>query len=227
MDLIRHYNNLYEDSIQKITTGNYQVDDLLDSPTDKRFGITLLIRPDSQVKKSIQDFLYKLKAIEPEQYYYPSSDIHVTVMSIISCYEGFKLTNISIGEYIKTIEESIKMQKDIKIQFQGITASPSCIMVQGFLHDNTLNNIRDNLRINFAGSSLQQSIDQRYSIQTAHSTVVRFRKKLTQKQDFLSRLEEYRNYNFGTTTVDALDLVFNDWYQRKEHVKELCQFKIK
>lgn len=226
MDLIGHYNKLYEDSIQKIIIGNCQIDNLIDSPTDKRFGITLVIRPDSHVKKNIQDFLYKLKVIEPDQYYYPSSDIHVTVMSIISCYEGFKLTNISIRDYIKIIEKSIGKQKDIKIEFKGITASPSCIMVQGLLHDNTLNNIRDNLRLNFAGSGLQQSIDQRYSIQSAHSTVVRFRKKLTQKDAFLNCLEEYRKYNFGTTKVDAIDLVFNDWYQRKELVKELCQFKI-
>ncbi len=227
MDLIKHYYRLYQDSIQKIISDNYQIDNLIDAPSDNRFGITLLIRPDSHVKSNIQRFLSKLKAIEPDQYYYPSSDIHVTVMSIISCYNGFDLANISIGDYVQIIEESIKVQKDIEIQFKGVTASPSCVMVQGLLSDNNLNTIRDNLRRNFKTSKLQQSMDQRYTIQTAHSTVVRFRKNLTEKADFIKVLEDHRDCNFGTFSVDTIDLVYNDWYQKTERVKELYKFKIK
>ena len=92
MNLKDHYNKLYEDSIQKIRSDSYQVDKLIDSTNDKRFGITLLFRPDSSIKASIQKFLSKIKSIEPNQYFYRDSDLHVTVMSIISCYDGFNLS---------------------------------------------------------------------------------------------------------------------------------------
>lgn len=226
MELTAHYNDLWERSIQKIKAENFQVDPLLDSHADNRYGVTLLIRPDAPVKKNIQQFLTDLKTIEPDQYYYRDSDIHITVMSIISCYNGFALEQIEIASYIELIQKSIASAKKTEISFRGITASPSCIMIQGFLHDSTLNNIRDELRNNFKHSSLQQSIDKRYTIQAAHATVVRFRKEVQNKEEFLDRLEKYRDHNFGTFTVNSLELVFNDWYQREEYVKKLFTFEL-
>ena len=227
MNLIEHYNNLYKASILKIQSDCYQIDERIDSTADNRLGITLIIRPNIQVINNIQTFLDDLKAIEPNQYYYPNSDIHVTALSLISCYNGFDIAQISILEYVELIKKSITAyNKSFEIEFRGITASPSCIMVQGFLSDNTLNDIRDNLRLNFKNSNLQQTIDNRYAIQTAHTTVVRFRKELTKKDAFITVLDTYRDYNFGTSTINTLELVYNDWYQRKEFVKELSRFNI-
>lgn len=226
MNLVKHYDDLYKESIQKIKSDNYQTDHLIDSPSDHRFGITLIIRPNIHVKNNIQTFLNDLKAIEPDQYYYPESDIHVTVLSIISCYNGFDLAQISILDYVELIKKSITSQKSIEIEFRGITASPSCIMIQGFSNDDTLKDIRDNLRMNFKTAKLQQTIDKRYTIQTAHSTVVRFRKQLTKKEDYINVLDNYRDYDFGTSTINAIDLVYNDWYQRKEFEKNLYRFNI-
>lgn len=171
--------------------------------------------------------LSKLKLLEPHQYFYRDSDLHVTVMSIISCYDGFKLSQIRIEDYIETIKESINGVGPFKIEFRGLTASPSCLMVQGFLEDNTLSQLRDNLRDNFQNSGLEQSIDKRYAIQTAHATIVRLREKLRNKDEFLSLVGAYRNHCFGTFKVNALVLVYNDWYQRKEHVQTLHKFELK
>ena len=227
MNLKEHYNKLYNDSIQRIQTDSYQIDDLIDSDSDSRFGITLLLRPDHRVKEEIQKFLNKIKRIEPEQYYYQNSDLHVTVMSIISCYNGFDLSQIKIEDYIKIIRRSIDELRSFDIEFRGLTASPSCLMVQGFLKDDTLNQIRSNLRNNFKNSDLEQSLDKRYAIQTAHSTIFRLKKKLDNKEKFLRTIEEYRDHYFGIFKVNTLELVFNDWYQRKEYVKTLHRFELK
>jgi len=227
MNLEKHYNDLYKESIKKILNGEYQIDDLIHSPLDNRFGITLLIRPPIEIKNKIQKFLSKLKAIEPNQYYYQNSDIHITVMSIISCYDGFKLENIEFSEYIKTIKESInKTNPNIKIDLKGITASPSCVMIQGFMNNESLNEIRNNLRENFKNTTLEQSIDKRYSIQTAHSTVVRFKENLSKKSNFLKTIEAFKNYNFGSFSVKNMELVYNDWYQKEKKVKKLFKFDI-
>ncbi|WP_010135830.1 2'-5' RNA ligase family protein [Ochrovirga pacifica] len=227
MDLKQHYNNLYQDSITKYKTDNYEFDKLIDSPTDSRFGITLLIRPHQKIKNKINDFLLNLKKIEPNQYYYPKSDIHITVMSIISCYHGFKLSQIDKNIYIETIHQCLSNIPSFSIQFKGLTASPSCIMVQGFLTDNTLKQIRNNLRTNFKNSDLQHSIDKRYTIQTAHSTIFRLKNKLNNKEKFLDLIEQYQNYEFGTFRVNSLELVFNDWYQRADKVQKLHEFMLK
>ncbi|PKQ44745.1 mutarotase [Confluentibacter flavum] len=226
MNLEEHYNKLYADSIIKIKDDDYEIDHLINSPLDNRFGITLLTRPSVEVKNDIQKFLNELKSIDPYQYFYGNSDIHVTVMSIISCYNGFQLERINISEYINLISKSLVKNSKIKIEFKGVTASPSCIMIQGFMNTNFLNLIRNNLRENFKNSNLQQSIDKRYSLQTAHTTVVRFQNKINNKPAFLKIIEAYRHYDFGSFEVKNLELVYNDWYQKEKHVKKLYEFSI-
>jgi hypothetical protein len=56
-------------------------------------------------------------------------------------------------------------------------------MLQGFMNNNVVNDIRDNL-VGLKNSELEQSLDKRYSIQTAHSTIIRFRRELNQKMRF-------------------------------------------
>lgn len=226
MNLSAHYKKLYEVSIRKIENGDARMDPFIDSPADKRFGITLLIRPPQNIKRQIQAFLDKLKQVDPSQYYYPNLDIHITVMSIISCYEGFQLDQISIPNYVDLIKESLSGIDRFEIKYKGITASNSGIMIQGFPENDNLNNLRNNLRKKFKNSDLEQSIDKRYSIQTAHSTAVRFRKKLQNKNEFLKILERYKNADFGSFEVKELELVFNDWYQRERNSKLLEKFRI-
>ena len=226
MDLKAHYRKLYVESLEMITADRYELDTLIDSKDDRRFGITLVIRPSDEVKEAIQSFLEALKKVEPYQYYYPSSDIHITVMSIISCYEGFNLETIDLPKYIGLINKCLPKEQSLKIQFKGLTASNSCIMVQGFMENKLLNEIRNNLRVEFNASNLEQSLDKRYAIQTAHSTVVRFRKQFKQKDRFLKLIDYFSDYNFGSFEVKNLELVYNDWYQRKTFVKKLHQFEI-
>ncbi|MCH4553742.1 2'-5' RNA ligase family protein [Aestuariibaculum lutulentum] len=226
MNLKEHYSNLYDSSIEKIKNDTYEIDDLIESKNDNRFGITLLLRPSEAVKANIQTFLSELKAIEPNQYYYESSDIHITVMSIISCYTGFQLNQINIQDYIEVIKQSLIESPNIEIRFKGLTASPSCIMLQGFMNNEALNSLRDNLRQNFQNSTLEQSIDKRYAIQTAHSTVVRFKNKLEYKDAFLKTIETFKDKDFRTFKVNELELVYNDWYQKEALVEKLFQFEL-
>ena len=226
MNLKEHYSELYKESVKKISIGKYEIDNLIDSKSDKRFGITLLVRPSSEVKAKIEKLTLELKKAEPNQYYYPNSDIHITVMSIISCYDGFNIENIELSKYIELIKKCLPNKKNIEINFKGLTASNSCIMLQGFMNNNVLNEIRDNLRFEFKKSELEQSLDKRYSIQTAHSTIVRFRNHLNEKENFLKIIDKYADFDFGTFEIKKIELVYNDWYQRKELVKKLYEFKI-
>jgi len=226
-NLTEHYNQLYKTSSDTITAGKYLIDNELKNESDSRFGITLLIRPSDEVKANIQTFINELKKAEPEQYFYPDSDIHITVMSIISCSESFTLNQISPKDYIETICRSLVDVEKIKIHFKGITASPSALMIQGFPSDETLNNLRNRLRENFKNSGLQQSMDSRYSIFAAHSTVMRFQEKLQNPTKLIEIAEEFRDYDFGEFDVKNIELVYNDWYQRKSTTRVLGDFGLR
>lgn len=227
LDLLEYYNNLFRASSKDILEGNHFIDYQINSSSDNRFGLTLIIKPNAQIKKNIQFFFNELKTIDSSQYYYPLSDIHITVISIISCYDGFNLTNISLPQYIEIIKTSIADIKNMVIDFKGVTASDSAIMIQGFPMNDSLNKLRSNLRQNFKSSGLEQSIDKRYSIFTAHSTVVRFSEKIKNSVKFVETLEKCRQYNFGRFEVENFELVYNDWYLREKFIQQLKSFSIK
>ena len=225
-NLERLYKNIFDKAKNEIFNDNYFIDELIDSPTDKRFGISLIMRPNEKVKLKIENVLSKIFQIEPEQYYYPKSDLHLTVLSIISCYSGFNLSKISIDEYSAIVTKSLRSIENFDIVFSGITLTNSGILIKGFPSDNSLNLLRENLRNNFKNVNLQQSIDARYSITTAHITALRFRKKLKEKERFLNLIEQYKYYHFGNSKIVNFELVYNDWYQKVTKVKILNIFKI-
>ncbi|KAF2509528.1 mutarotase [Flavobacterium zhairuonense] len=227
MNLTEHYNQLYKTAAEAISAGKYSIDSELKNESDSRFGITLLIRPNDEIKANIKLFLKELKEAEPEQYFYPDSDIHITVMSIISCSEEFQLNQISPNDYIQLICKSMVDADKIKIHFKGITASPSALMIQGFPTDETLDNLRNKLRENFKNSELQQTIDSRYTISTAHSTVMRFQEPLQNPKKLIEIADKFRDFDFGELDVKNLELVYNDWYQRKSTTRVLGNFGLR
>ncbi len=226
MELNIHYDTLWTESLAKFNQNEFKIDPLIESPSDLRRGITLLVRPNDNVKKTIAELIRELKHVDPNQYYYPPTDIHVTVMSIISCYEEFDISAIDISKYIDQITYSLQTIQRDKIIFKGITASSSCIMLKGFTKGKSLDTARMNLRSSFKKTTLEHSIDTRYKIKTAHSTIVRFKSEITKPKEFIKVLQKYRHVDFGSFEIDSYELVYNDWYQTKKNTKVLYKFEI-
>ncbi|MCC9135084.1 2'-5' RNA ligase family protein [Pontibacter silvestris] len=226
IDLHDHYKKMWDTSFNLFEEGAYELDPLIDVKDDTRYGVTLLARLSPEVKENILKFLDKLKLHEPGQYFYPASDLHITVMSFISCYAGFHLNMIKVEEYVSLIQSITAKLAAFQVHFSGITASPSCIMVQGFPNGDSLQELRDELRVAFKDSGLQQTMDTRYTIVTAHSTVLRFKELPTNSKVFNEVLEKYRDHDFGTALVHEVELVSNDWYQRQNMVKQLAKLKL-
>lgn len=80
-------------------------------------------------------------------------------MSVISYYSGFDLGQIAVDDYVKIVSDCLSDIGSFSVHFQGITASSSSIMIQGFLMNDALEKLRDLLRRRFKNSALEQSID--------------------------------------------------------------------
>jgi len=225
-DLQQLYTNMWKNSIDRFKNNNCETDQLIHDPRDMRRGITVLSYFDNPVDVEISKFLNELRIIEPEQYYYPSNELHLTVLSIIGCISGFKLSNINAEEYSSIFKESIKEIGGFKVKYKGITLSPSCILIQGFPDSEQLSYLRDSLRINFNKSKLQSTIDARYEISTAHTTVVRCVAPFKHSDSLMKVLSKYKNYDFGTLEVNSLELVFNNWYQNLSITESLSKLEL-
>lgn len=207
MNLASHYNMMNKESAEAIQNDTYLIDKLIDSKSDQRFGITLLIRLNKPIHNKVQHLISRLKEIEPDQYYYPNSDLHVTALSIISCYQGFELSKMDVNQYKNLLTEELDNIQNFVIEFKGITLSNSGILIKEF-PDPTLNQIRDQLRKRFKKSELQHSIDSRYVIKTAHSTLMRFRTELRNREGLIAMVKENNIKNLGTIEVKSLELVY-------------------
>ncbi|TRZ43110.1 mutarotase [Robertkochia solimangrovi] len=216
---------MYANALKHFQGQGVQTDPLIDDPSDRRTGLTLLIRPPEAVCHKISGIIEDFRALLPDQYFYPESDMHITIMSIISCYPEFNTQDFQADPYIELTKECLEGIPPIKINLKGITASPAGLVIQGFPMDRHLNKLRDVLRQRFRASELEESIDRRYTIRTAHLTFMRFRKPLRETDTFIQLLNNHRNTSIGEFTVDNMQLTINDWYQKEAKTTLIHRFK--
>lgn len=224
------YDEMWDEFSVAMKQKRYQLDPLIDNPDDTRRGITALAfleQNNQSVAHEINLFLNQVKQIEVKQYYHPQNELHLTILSIITCFSGFQLSDIDSAQYIEVFKKAMAGIEPIEIRFQGITASPSCIMVQGFPVGNGLERLRDRFRECFKESGLYSSIDSRYKIATAHLSAIRFCSPIGDTVRLLSLCKKYKNHSFGHVRFTEFELVFNNWYQNLSAGKQLEKFSLK
>ena len=107
-----------------------------------------------------------------------------------------------------------------------MTASPAAVLIQGFPQGEALEELRARLRAALRDRQLGRGLDIRYRLRTAHLTVVRFRRPLSDGYRFAEELSGYRVEPFGTFRVEALSLVKNDWYMSSKNLEILSRYQL-
>jgi 2'-5' RNA ligase len=216
------YARIHSENYPKIAAGNETVDTHLDHlEGDGRRGLSLLITLDAALSRGIVALGDEIKAIEPDQYYYPESDLHVTVLDLISAHEGFALNERQVVTFIGLVERTIRGVAPFELQFRGVIVSGVGIVARGFyregLHD---------IRIRLRELALAEGIDlkERYHTISAHATLMRFASAVTDRSRFLSVVDGCSNRDIGCMTVKEVSLVVHDWYNRDK--EELGRFVV-
>lgn len=190
------YDEIFETGEESLKSMSYKLDEYLSERSDSRKGLTLRARVSGESADQFNALLKEFVAVDPNQHIHHEDTFHVTILSIVTARPGYVLPEDQVGEYVDVIQQAIRYINPFVISFDGVTASPSCIMVQGFVKDNdstdggarkpskmssipepsnALQDLRHSLRSCFSASDLESTMDQRYTITTAHSTVIRFR----------------------------------------------------
>ena len=193
---------------------------------DGRRGMTLIARLAPGALQRIGIFLETARAIEPQQYYYPLADIHLTVLSLFTATEQYQPYLERVGEYLEAVDEAVAGAPAFTLDTAGLTLTTSAVLTQGFPLDTTLEDLRSRLRAALKARGLGSGLDQRSRLRTAHNTVIRFTVPLQGPEKFAAALQEARSYPFGRSTLTALDLVFNDWYMTSERLNVLKTYII-
>ena len=210
--LDNHYNSILTANRGKILAGGAGDAFLEKALTDNRMSLVVLIRIPLDAAEKINSCINELKGIEPNLYYYPAQDFHITVMDVLKGEEGRSIPP-NITEYIHCIEECSKDISPFKIEFDGLTASDNAIMVRGY-YDDQLMVFRQKLRDMLKQRGL--SLEERYKTISSHVTIARLLSKYQNPEKLLDYIEKPRS--FGNMTVSNMEISFHNWYDTRKEV---------
>lgn len=217
--LDNHYNNILKSNTGKILLGGDGDTLLNDAKKDARMSLVVLIRPSSTIRNNIVRHLEELNFSEPDLYYYPPEDFHITVMDILKGELGRSIPE-NIDEYIHTIAKCAEQIPEFEILFEGMTASDNVAMVKGY-YEEPLEVFRKMLRENLKQQGL--SLEERYETFSSHISVARIPDKLKKPKEYIDFIGE--NCTFGIMKVKSIEVCFHNWYDSQKTV--LKEIKLK
>lgn len=227
-DIRYTYDSLWEKAVPAIRSNEVRADPhLLDRSADTRRGLTLICRPSAAVREAVGEFLAEARGLEPEQYVYQKDELHTTILAVITNTPGFRLEEVDVPAYIETVSRAVDGLPPFRIRYRGVTAAPDSVLIQGFPESGALEWLRERIREAFRADGLKSTLDARYKTHTAHLTCLRFQYPVLRNPEaFLRFLERNRETDFGTSTMDGLEFVWNDWYMSQGRVQVLETFRL-
>jgi 2'-5' RNA ligase len=207
------YEQLWNEAVAAFEHGEPRIDPHLpDKTQDRRRGVSLAFWLPASVRARIKLYLDPLAAEFPGQYFYQPEEMHVTVLTLISTTECWRQEIRDVPAFRGLLREILSRHHSFKLAFRGVTAAPNAVLIQGFPLDDGLGKIREAIRRGFAQRGFADRLDRRYPNRAAHVTAMRFCKSDADWKRLAARLKENRRTHFGQMEVDALRLVWGDWY---------------
>lgn len=223
-ELRKRYSKITNKGTRAISSNNEFLDKYLRNPScDKRMGLTLLVRLDRKILDNIQVVLRKLSRIEPYQYYYPVTDLHITLMDLIGAKEGFVYKREVLQSYKQMLKAVLPNVPSFEVSFDGATISDGAVILKGY-YSHGLLFLRDSIR-RFAKLH-DIPLEERYPSFTAHVTIVRFREKMRRRNLYLNEIERLENRHFGKMDVKQTEFVYHDWYNLSYKTKLLGTYNL-
>ena len=144
----------------------------LDSPhTDMRCGVNIVCRPTIDVVEYVISIQEHLRVFEPDQYYYPPSDLHLTLVEI--CHsrspEDASLIARAIGSEISRIAAMISPPR---IDSPMLVFDAHATALNFLPADDVLQNTRQSIVEELV--KLGISVESRHETKSAHVTLMRY-----------------------------------------------------
>ena len=209
--------NIHEKNKQKLLLGGVPDKFLTNVKNDNRISLDVLFRISSEISDKFEKSISEIKNIEPDLYYYPKEDYHITVLDILRG-ETNRTIPKNVNEYIECIKNCVNEIRPFKIEFNGLTASDNAIMVKGY-YEYELQKFRVILRKSLREKGLD--FDERYETISSHITVARIPDKLKNINNLIKYIEQERM--FGIMIIDTFELTFHNYYDTKKEVLSIIK----
>lgn len=219
--LSSHYDRIWNESKDSILANNI-VYDPPPEDTSPRWGISIVIKPSKVVSARISDVLPGLhKYLGDDQSYYDNANFHTTITTIEFYRSKFNKNDERVLQYKEILQTLINKFKTVRINYEGIVASKSGVLVQGFPIDNTLQEIRGMFREALEENSLLNGPETEHPRQTAHSSLAVFLSPILDPEGLVQFIDENRHLKFGLSEADSIDLVGYHRTKKRTHMEVL------
>jgi 2'-5' RNA ligase len=226
-DLRAHYDAMWDRAWPDVSRGDVECDSHLAGGLDPRRGLTLIARPDAALAARFEAVQDALLGADPQQYRQPLPDLHMTVLSLFTVTPDYAPHLARRADYAAAARAALEDLPAFDIDFEGITISRGAVLAKGFPRDGTLERLRARLRDALRTRGLDGTLDQRYRLVTAHSTVLRFVAPPLEPARLAAVLADVRNAPLGCLRVERLQLVINDWYMSSAAVEPVATFTLR
>lgn len=197
-----HYDAMWDRAFSSVTNGDIDCDTHLTAGRDLRRGLTLIARPCQALRARLESLVDRLASSEPHQYRYPVADMHMTILSLFTVTENPAPLMLHLNEYCASVRAALDGIEAFEVDFNGIIMSRSAVIAQGFPRGPALETLRDRLRAQLRDKGVAASLDERYRLVTAHTTLFRFVTPLQEAQRFTALLNSLRDEPLGCMRVD-------------------------
>lgn len=208
------YDALFAAGSAALRAGQATPDAYLQVPPhlDTRRGLTVLAAVRGPAAAAIAREQAALRTAEPDLYYYPSADLHVTIISLLTGRPGRAPDPVVSEAYAALLRELLADAPPLRLRFNGLTLTAEAILAQGY-PDAAFQPLREAIRRGAGARGLP--LDERYHSPTAHATIGRFAQVPRQPAALAGWVAARRELPLGAETSTELHLVAHDWYNRQ------------
>ncbi len=197
------------DHRERLVRGAIELDQMLRSPEDDtRLGISLIV-PIGFLDGAYPQLIERFKEAEPDQYYYPLSDLHVTIFDFISGRMDYQRDSGLEKIFIELSRRALADFSPFEFDLEGVTFSSAAGLLQGF-DSGQIVGIRSRIRSLLKEYGIPNT--ERYESESAHVTFCRFKSVLRNPAGLVDLIERNGDSKISHTTFRSFELVEHDWY---------------
>jgi 2'-5' RNA ligase len=193
---------------------------------DGRYGVNIVARPPESVVALIRDFQSGLRRVDPRQYFYPASDLHLTILEIRHGHsrpiDAPVVARIASAVRKASAEMPAPQLADGRVGFDGAT-----VTLHGFPGDERLQRLRE--RMIRALEEARIPFEPRYRRDTAHVTFVRYLEEVSDPAAWARHLRDFQERVHPMAwDVEAVHVTAGaTWYGRSDRLERFGPFPLR
>ena len=196
-----------------------------DLGADGRLGLTLVAHPSDAVASRMLAATEELRRSCPGHFYYDKERLHFTLLPLVAATDPPKVSDALARRFAEPILDVLRESGPFEVEFEGVCATSSSLIVKGYPVGDGLATLRNRLRERLAGSGLADQVEERYRSVGAHVTLARLI-RTGETVRLLEAVSVMEDRALGSMLVEETRLVVNDFYMSPDKVRAVAECRI-